>query len=186
MRNEPGIGGPRPTCRIPRRVRQGAFSLLEVLVALALLGVLATIFVVNVSTLLNRPNPNPEEVFWKAVTEARKYALLQGKDVRLAYDAKAKAFDASTSEGIQRFPVPIEGDLELDFLGPSKDGRMAVLIGGVRIETQPLSYVTFYADGTCTDFRVQLRFNRGEPYYLQIDPWTCAPVLKEKDPGGFR
>jgi len=167
-------------CRIRRR-RGRAFTLIEVLVALALLALLAGVFVANVGNMLNTRNPTPEDVFWKAVTEARKYALLKGHDVRLAYDGKAKVFTASTDEGSQTFPVPIAGDLELDFLGVSKSGRTAILIGGTLVETQTLPFVTFYNDGTCSDFRVQLRFDRGQPRYLQIDPWTCAPILVVAD-----
>jgi hypothetical protein len=40
--------------------------------------------------------------------------------------------------------------------------------------------VTFYDDGTCTPFRVQLRTNAGA-HMLTIDPWTCAPVLTKSD-----
>lgn len=156
-----------------------AFTLMEILVGLAILGLLAGIFVTNVGTLAGDRRVNVEDVFWKAVVEARKYALLQGTDVRLSFDSKEKAFTASTSAGSRNFPVPIEGELEIDFLGVSKGGRTTVLIGGTLVETQPLPYVTFYADGTCSDFRAQLRQNQGEPRYVRIDPWTCAPMLAQ-------
>jgi general secretion pathway protein H len=55
-----------------------------------------------------------------------------------------------------------------------------VLIGGTVVETEPLAAVTFYNDGTCTPFRVQLRAN-GAAHILSIDPWTCAPVLSKSD-----
>ncbi|MBE7538729.1 MAG: hypothetical protein HS122_09985 [Opitutaceae bacterium] len=154
---------------------------MEVLVGLALLGLLAGIFVSNVGALAGDRKVNVEDVFWKAVTEARKYALLQGIDVRLSFDAKEKAFRASTAEGSRSFPVPIEGDLEIDFLGVTKGGRTTVLIGGTLVETQTLPYVTFYADGTCSNFRAQLRQDQGEARYVRIDPWTCAPMLAQTD-----
>ncbi|HRP06113.1 MAG TPA: prepilin-type N-terminal cleavage/methylation domain-containing protein [Opitutaceae bacterium] len=156
-----------------------AFTLMEILVGLALLGLLAGLFVANVGTLVGNRKVDVEEIFWKAVVEARKYALLQGTDVRLLFDAKEKAFKASTSAGSRTFPVPVEGELEIDFLGVSKGGRTTVLIGGTLVETQPLAYVTFYSDGTCSDFRAQLRQNQGEPRYVRIDPWTCAPMLAQ-------
>ncbi len=159
--------------------RGAAFTLMEILVGLAILGLLAGLFVANVGTLAGNRKVTVEDVFWKAVTEARKYALLQGTDVRVSFDAKEKAFKASTSGGARVFPVPIEDELEIEFLGVSKGGRTTVLIGGTLVETQPLPYVTFYADGTCSDFRAQLRQNQGEPRYVRIDPWTCAPMLAQ-------
>jgi len=156
-----------------------AFTLLEILLALALIGLLGALFVGNTSRLISGRGVSAEEIFWKAVTEARKYALLRGQDVRLAYDSKEKAFEATTSEGTQRFPVPVPGELEIDFLASGTKGRATVLIGGSLVETQPLPAVTFYADGTCSAFRVQLRSRGGAARYLQIDPWTCAPVLEK-------
>jgi prepilin-type N-terminal cleavage/methylation domain-containing protein len=166
--------------------RRQAFTLLEILLALALLGLLATLLVGGAGRLLEGRGRSAEEIFWKAATEARRYALLRGQDVRLVYDGEAKAFVASTREGTQRFPVPVKGELLIDFLGAGTSGGATVLIGGSLIETQPLPFVTFYADGTCSAFRVQLRQSRaGEPRFLQIDPWTCAPVLSgAASPGG--
>ncbi len=172
--------------RSPSR-RPRAFTVLEVLLALGLLGLLAALFVGGVGRLLQGRGRSAEEIFWKAATEARRYALLRGEDVRLAYDSEAKAFSATTREGTQRFPVPVAGELLIEFLSAGTTGGATVLIGGSLVETQPLPFVTFYADGTCSSFRVQLRNRRaGEPRYLQIDPWTCAPVLARETPGRGR
>jgi general secretion pathway protein H len=40
-----------------------------------------------------------------------------------------------------------------------------------------LPYVTFYADGTCSPFRAQLRTG-GPARFVTLDPWTCAPLLE--------
>jgi prepilin-type N-terminal cleavage/methylation domain-containing protein len=167
--------------------RPRAFTILEVLLALALLGLLATLLVGGAGRLLEGRGRSAEEVFWKAATEARRYALLRGEDVRLVYDSETKVFSASTREGTQRFPVPVAGELLIEFLAAGTSGGPTVLIGGSLVETQPLPFVTFYADGTCSSFRVQLRNRRAaEPRYLQIDPWTCAPVLNRATSGGGR
>ena len=55
-----------------------------------------------------------------------------------------------------------------------------MLADGGLVETQPRVSVTFYEDGTCTPFRVQLRTRDGA-HLLSIDPWTCAPVLTKPD-----
>jgi general secretion pathway protein H len=49
------------------------------------------------------------------------------------------------------------------------------------IESQPIPFVTFFSDGTCTAFRAQFVRNGGTSM-LAIDPWTCAPVLTPTDP----
>ena len=68
---------------------------------------------------------------------------------------------------------------------PARTTRHAVLLqadhpgqgGGSVVETEPLpGGVTFYSDGTCTGFRLQIRLNGGASI-IAIDPWTCAPVI---------
>ncbi|MFT3782948.1 MAG: hypothetical protein QM790_13150 [Nibricoccus sp.] len=123
----------------------------------------------------------PEDVFWKAVTETRRTALLSGREVRLSYSGKDKrdrALVARMLDGTeQRFSFEgTAGDkFEFEFL-PAKKGGSAILVLGQLVETQLLQYVTFYGDGTCSPFRVQIRLG-GEPRVFAIDPWTCSLVL---------
>jgi prepilin-type N-terminal cleavage/methylation domain-containing protein len=159
-----------------RSARRRGFTLLEVLLVLGLLGLLAGLFIANVGRVLQAEAVSAEEVFWTAVTEARRYALLHAEDVQLAFDSKEKAFTAATREGSRTFPVPYPGELKIDFLAANPSGRATILLGGTLVETQPLPFVTFYADGTCSAFRAQIRTG-GEPRFIAIDPWTCAPVL---------
>lgn len=147
---------------------------------IAVIGLLSSVLVVGGARLFQTDRLTPEEIFWRAVTEARDFALLHQMDVRLSFDPEARAFHAHTAEGAETFPVPFEGDLQIEFLRAQSGGR-AVLIGGALVETQPLPAVTFFADGTCTPFRVQLRAGSGEPQMIEIDPWTCAPVLREEE-----
>lgn len=150
--------------------------MLEILLAIGLVALLGGLFIGATGSLLTTQPKTAEEVFWKAVVEARKYALLHNQDVRIGFDAKAKEFVASTVEGTRRFPVPVEGEIQLDFLRADVRGRSSVLIAGTLVETSPVPYVVFYADGTCMPFRVQLRTGSSS-YVIEIDPWTCAPVL---------
>jgi general secretion pathway protein H len=156
--------------------RRRGFTLLEVLLVIGLLGLLSGLFIANVGRVLQSEVVSAEEVFWTAVTEARRYALLNAEDVQLRFDAKEKAFTAATHEGSRTFPVPFPGELTIDFLAANPSGRATILLGGTLVETQPLPFVTFYADGTCSAFRAQIRTG-GEPRFISIDPWTCAPVL---------
>lgn len=183
---------------LPPRTARG-FTLLEVLLSIAIITLLAGVLVAGSAHLMNQQPVTPTEVFWKAVREARKTALTAEHDIRLKYDKDQKQFllidglapttlaaDGFTREEkpLKQFPIPsaTAGDLTFDFLGPAtKDGGKGILVGGVSIESQPIQFVTFYSDGTCTAFRAQIMRNGGASI-LSIDPWTCAPVLTPNDP----
>ena len=159
---------------------RAAFTLLEIIVVIALMGMLAAVLSVGASRLLADRPDTPEQIFWGAVGEARKFALLNQTEVRLSFYSEEKAFVASTDRGEKSFPIPFEGELQLNFLGMRK-GESSILVGGRLIETSPLDWVNFYDDGTCTPFRAQLILPGETPIVLEIDPWTCAEVLREKD-----
>ena len=168
-----------------RRAPRRAFTLLEVLLALAIIALLASVLIGGSASLLNSRAVTPSEVFWKTVQESRKTALKTGRDVRLAFDPKEKKFILSDASGLdpatQEFPIPAPGDdLVLTFLTTQKGASM-ILLGGVAVETQTLPFVTFYSDGTCSPFRAQIQRN-GDVTALAIDPWTCAAVLTPADP----
>jgi len=170
--------------RSPRRARSG-FTLLEILLALAIIALLASVLIGGGASLLSTRAVTPREVFWKTVQECRKAALKSGTDIRLAFDEKEKKFLVSAASGldpgVKEFPIPEPGDdLTLTFLTTQKGASM-ILLGGVAVETQTLPFVTFYSDGTCTPFRAQFQ-KSGAVEALAIDPWTCAAVLTPADP----
>ena len=160
--------------------RRSGFTLLEILVTLALIALLSGVLIAGAGRLVSNEPTTPAEIFRKALTEARQYAVEKNVEVRLSYDAKAQAFTASTIDSTRSYPTNASGDLVIDFLAAQKGGS-AILVGGVLIETQPLPFVTFYPDGTCSPFRVQFRVNGGSSI-MAIVPWTCAPVLEAAKP----
>jgi prepilin-type N-terminal cleavage/methylation domain-containing protein len=179
--------------------RARAFTLLEVLLSIAIIALLATVLVGGSAHLLREQPVTANEVFWQAVVEARKAALKSEHEIRLKFDKDKKQFvlvdgiapatvgaDGFTREEVplKQFPVPSAAGSELtvDFLGPSTRGGNAILVGGVVIETDAMPYVTFYSDGTCMAFRAQFVRNGTTSTPLVIDPWTCAPVLPAVDP----
>ena len=172
---------PSPNSFFPSRASRG-FTLLEVLLSLAIIALLATVLIGGSAQLLNDKPVSADEVFWKCVQEARKAALKTERDTRLTFDAKEKKFVISDGGAAKDFPIPARSAAELtvDFLTMQK-GASSILIGGVLIETQTVPFVTFYSDGTCSAFRAQFMRN-GASHVLSVDPWTCAPMLTPPDP----
>ncbi|HEY4990369.1 MAG TPA: prepilin-type N-terminal cleavage/methylation domain-containing protein [Opitutaceae bacterium] len=156
------------------------FTLVEILLAIALIGLLSWIFVGESTALLADKGSTPDEQFWKACGAARKEALEDQHAVLLSYDAKARGFVISDGDKSQTIPVSGPDDLLIDFHPVLSDSSSTVLIGGTLVETEPLAAATFYSDGTCTAFRAQVRAN-GAAHVLAIDPWTCAPILTKPD-----
>ena len=178
-----------------------AFTLLEILLTIAIIAILASVLIGGSARLLNEQPVSVDDVFWKAVREARKTALKSEHDIRLRFDKEKKQFliidgmapttlaaDGFTREEVplKTFPVRSEpsSDLTVDFLGPATKGGSLILIGGLAVESTPVQHVTFYSDGTCTPFRLQVMRNGGV-HVLSIDPWTCAPVLAPPDPNAL-
>lgn len=154
------------------------------MVVIAIITLLAGVLVTGGLHLTREGSATPEETFWKAVTEARRMALLSGRDVRMSFDGGRKAAkDEARSLVIRQADgtekrVPFEerpGELIMEFLSAQKGGA-SILLASQIVETSTVPYVTFYGDGTCSPFRVQIRTG-GEPRTLRIDPWTCALVL---------
>jgi general secretion pathway protein H len=158
-----------------------------VLLVLALIGLLSAVLIGGGAQLLNRKPMSADEIFWASVQEARKTALKQEADVTLKFvddKDRGKTFVITGAEGAKTMPVPNPGDLEVTFLSAQKGGNM-IMIAGTVIETTKMESVTFYADGTCTPFRVQF-FRNGATHTTAVDPWTCAPVLTAADASGAR
>ena len=154
-----------------------AFTLLEILLALALIGLLSAALVSGASHLIDGRPKSPAEIFWEATRTSRRTALKSERDTRLSYDAKEKRFVVDDGLQQENFAVQGERELTIDLLHAQSTGG-SILIGGQLMDTKTLPFVTFYPDGTCMPFRVQFR-TTGPAQVLAIDPWTCAEVLVE-------
>jgi prepilin-type N-terminal cleavage/methylation domain-containing protein len=155
-----------------------AFTLLEILLVLALIAVISSVLAVGISGAFNNDHPAPDDVFWQASRAAQRMASLSERDTSLSFDAKGKQLVWSNGEqtGSAAFDAS-RGDVSVQFLQAAKGGSL-ILIAGRVVETQEVPRVVYYPDGTCMAFRVQFRIGP-TAWQLGIDPWTCAPVLEK-------
>jgi hypothetical protein len=157
-----------------------AFTLLEIVLVLGLIGLISTILAVGVSGAFNNDHPAPDDVFWQACRSAQALASLSERDTSLSFDAKEKKL--VWSNGLQTNSAAFDnsrGVVSLQFMQATKGGSL-ILIAGNAVETQEVAHVMFYPDGTCMAFRVQFRIG-SNAWQEGIDPWTCAPVLQKTD-----
>lgn len=165
-----------PSRRKPLACRPlGAFTLLEVLVTLALIGLLAALVAGASATLLRDKAATGEDILRNAVLRARRHAIEGWMEVQLSYSAKEKTFVELSRNGEKKFQTESRGELLIDFLPVQQDYSM--YLGGVVAEGGALPHITFYPDGGCSPFRAQIRTGGGARV-LSFDPWTCAPMLE--------
>src|SRR4051812_5088015 len=65
------------------------FTLLEILLVLALIALLASLLIGGSSALLSPKTLSTDELFWKVVQDARKLALETSHEIHLRFDEKA-------------------------------------------------------------------------------------------------
>lgn len=166
------------------RHRRSGFTLLEILLALGLVALFATVLIGGSTGLLRDKPVSADEVFWKACLEARKAALHTEREVKLSFaDDRDHGKRFVVNDGIAARDFPITGaspDLAVNLLSAQKGFGNAIVMAGQVVEMQSLPFVTFYPDGTCSAFRVQIRVH-ADAHILSIDPWTCAEVLTPPD-----
>lgn len=153
------------------------FTLVESLLVLALLVLAATVLLPSAGALFRRTHAgNPEEEVAGILQQARRAAVLSGREVAMRFDARAQRFVWDASAGVRL--ARDDARMEVGFLRAGTGS--SVLIGGQRVETSLQPAMRFFPDGTCDPVRVQLRVADGAPRILAIDPWTCAPGLEAR------
>jgi prepilin-type N-terminal cleavage/methylation domain-containing protein len=156
-----------------RRSGRCGFTLVEILLVLALLSLLCTLFIANASNLFRSQEKTMNDVFWSAVQAARLQAVEGDRTVELRYDDRKNLLRWGTGETAAEASWPGK---KLDFLPVEK--RDTMLLGGQLVDINGMKLVRFYADGCVESFRAQLTGKDGLISHLEIDPWTCAPVVR--------
>lgn len=170
-----------------RESRHNGFTLIEVLLVLALVGVLAGLVAGNVGAFITgaRHEP-PSRVLKKAILDAI-YETSESKNPTfLSYDKERASFKVSDASGSQLSAHPVyKGEWKEEYelpevifeaIGPKSgpDGSPS-LYGKDELS---LSKIPFHY-GSSVPFSTIIRF-RGESTKLQFDPFSGF-VLKEKE-----
>lgn len=153
-----------------RRRPAGGFTLLEILVVLALFGLVSALLIGGSGALLRAiGREDAENTALNAVASARHEAVLAGRTLELRLDEKTRGLDWGAGR------ATLAGEDTVRLLPPVRTS--AVLIGG-RLEEAALNSVRFHADGTCDPFRLEIV--RGQAsQILVIDPWTCTVLAPD-------
>ena len=102
--------------RLPCRAGRG-FTLLEILLVLALVGLIGALLAAGITRVFSDDHPAPEDVFWQACRSAQKLASLSEREVSLGFDAKEKKL--VWSNGLETDEAsfdPAGGEVSVQFL----------------------------------------------------------------------
>ena len=148
----------------------GGFTLIEILLVLALLALFSALFIPGVNSILRQINERgPEQALAETILAARGAALESAKTVTITYDAERRVLRADNPAVAD---LALEAGTALTLLPPT--GGAVILLGGQAVETDELRRIRFFADGTCDPFRVRLQENKEAARIWVADPWTCA------------
>ncbi|HWA29302.1 MAG TPA: prepilin-type N-terminal cleavage/methylation domain-containing protein [Lacunisphaera sp.] len=169
----PAAGRLSSTGRRPSRPLSRAFTLLEVVIAVALVGLMAGLFITAGTEMMRARERTATDIFWQAVQGARQQAVQEDATVLMHFDEKTNRviWNSATSSHDLAWPGK-----KLEFLPTERND--SVLLGGQLVGTGAMPVVRFYADGCSDRFRAQLTDTTGRVTRLDLDPWTCAPVLR--------
>ncbi|MDQ8187346.1 prepilin-type N-terminal cleavage/methylation domain-containing protein [Pelagicoccus sp. SDUM812002] len=166
------------------KVSRSGFTLFELLLVLALIGLFSTVFVLNINTLMKDGEMETlEREYWRAVESARTGAVFKQQAHFLEWDPKGRRFLVISGGAAEAFPVEIESPVELDidvsFVEVAPENSY-VLIGGRLVEKREIVKVGFFADGTCSPFEVSMKIADFETRF-QMDPWTGVQLVNPNE-----
>lgn len=169
-----------------RRARAG-FTLLEVMLVLALMAAAGSLFVVSVESL-GRSSPADafEGAFWRALAQGREHALATRRTVELRWDGESRAFVVAAADGERVFAVLGESGADDEKYDAAFSEEVAsndfILVRGELVTRRAVASVRLFPDGTCQPFTAHFVIGTYRNQ-VTIDPWTGAAMLSGAETG---
>ena len=163
------------------------FTLVEILLVIALIGMFTAIFVVNFESLVRQNEASAvETAFWQATRTARTRALIDRRTQALRFDADAVSFVVEEAGGANRETFDVDQKdwasgtrLEINLQKRVPPSQFS-LIAGDLVDTRNIPAAHFFPDGTCSPFLVNLKVG-ADDFTIEIDPWTGAELLLDEE-----
>ncbi len=161
----------------PAAMRRGGFSLIEILLVLALMAIGGTVVILNFTAYADRGEQNDAaELLTQAVRKARFYAVQDRRETRLRFDPEGGRLV------VERETVTLHAEtLRPEFRG-NGGGSVTFLqvpsAGGLSPPPpftearEPLAAVRFSPDGSCTPFVAEINTGYGTPQRAAFDPFS--------------
>jgi hypothetical protein len=155
----------------------GAFTIVEILLVLALIAVVSTVCIYNIDSFKETffENHSPESVLTEAVKACRFYASKGCERCTLGYDERHQSFIVKNSRG----------DTCGTFALPSGDSRRAVRVQFLRAiegdntrsvwtpDTRELPEVTCDSNGLCAHLFVKITADKNAKVY-RLEPFSAT------------
>jgi prepilin-type N-terminal cleavage/methylation domain-containing protein len=160
---------------VPNETANSAFTLLEMLIVIGLIGILSAVVVVNANALFaGLGDEAVPETLRRAVREARYQAAAMKSETVLSYNTESGRFQISGSAGeiLKELPVEENPDgVTVTFrrLQPGKGDSLALNRNPIRRE---VAAVRFHPDRSATLFEVDLRHGGGQTVH-RYDPFSA-------------
>jgi prepilin-type N-terminal cleavage/methylation domain-containing protein len=165
----------------PVGVARRGFTLIEILLVIALISIAASVILVNFTAFIDRgKSTSPQEVLTKAIDRARFLAAAERVTTELRYDEESGTLQITPAD--EQFPINNDfgpdGRGEIRFyLIPSAEG-LSRFPDPART-TLETSAVSFAPDRSSSPFVAEIDSGRGRPTRLRFDPFSSVIRTEE-------
>lgn len=166
----------------PKQLQPG-FSLMEMLIVLALFALAASLVVTNFDSLIDSyKNKNAENILWEALEGARSEAIALQKSTHLLFDPEKQVFKIEDLEHnlLKEYPIKDQHTFKIDIHArlPSRS------LGDARspkASDEKLPFILFTAQGFSPPVMLTIEQNNIITH-LTLDPFSTGNVFESENP----